>query len=279
VRSHLRLAFCALCCAALACSQTPPAEANRAYQRLAIFAPSAAEMVVALGAADRVVGIGGFGTFPGEIEKRRVVGSFDQPDIEALLELNVDHVLTTSSVNAAAAYERLGRLGIIVESFDTSTFDGVRTTLRALGERLEREAIAEQLLEEMSDGLERIQAQTAGLPIPKVLIAVGTDPLYVAGPGSHLDELIRLAGGSNVAFDATSPYQRYSIEAVLERQPDIIIDTSGQASSWEQWPLLPAVKSGRVHPVDADLLVVPGMRLVEMAALTRDLIHPELATR
>ena len=279
MKPHVRLISWTLCCAALACSQAPPAKATRAYQRLAIFAPSAAEMVVALGAADRVVGIGGFGTFPAEIEDRRVVGSFEQPDIEALLELKVDHVLTTSSVNAAAAYERLGRLGIIVEGFETSTFDGVRKTLQELGQRLEREATAEQLLKEMSAGLKRIKNQTAGLPAPKVLIAVGTDPLYVAGPGSHLDELIRLAGGSNVAFDATSPYQRYSIEAVLERQPDVIIDTSGQAASWEQWPLLPAVKNGRVHSVDADLLVVPGMRLVEMAQLTQDLVHPELAIR
>lgn len=266
-----------LCSLALACAAAPGDEEAPSYQRLAIFAPSAAEMVVALGESERVVGIGGFGSFPAAIATRRVVGSFEQPDVEALLELKVDHVLTTASVNASAAYERLERLGIGVDAFETSSFDGVQRTLHELGQRLDREADAQRLLDEMTRGLAAIQQQTAALEKPSVLIAVGTDPLYVAGPGSHLDELIRLAGGRNLAADASSAYQRYSMETVLERQPEIIIDTSGQATSWEQWPFLPAVQQGRVHAVDPAQLVVPGVRLVEMAALTRDLIHPELA--
>ena len=80
--------------------------------------------------------------------------------------------------------------------------------------------------------------------------------------------------GWNKSIDDDYPGARLSLEDARA-----LAFASGQAASWEQWPLLPAVKNGRVHSVDADLLVVPGMRLVEMAQLTQDLVHPELAIR
>ena len=130
-----------------------------------------------------------------------------------------------------------------------------------------------------------MRARAAAAPARRVLVVVGREPLYVAGPGSHLDELLRAAGGENVAADALSPYQLLSLEAALARRPEVIVDSSenrpgamrGRAlGDWGRWPFLPAVAERRVYFVDPVRLSIPGPRLGEMAELLARLIHPEV---
>ena len=257
------------------CASVEPATATaEAPQRVVVFAPSAAEALVALDLADRVVALGSHGPWPAELARLESAGSFDRPDLERLLELECDLVLNTASVAASAGHERIERLGIAVEDLDTSTFDGVFASLQRLGELFEREDRASEIAAGMRDGLERVRAATADLPPRRVLFVVGRDPLYVAGPGSHVDELIRLGAGTNVAHDAASPYQQFSLEAVLERRPEVIVDTSGDAEYWDQWPFLPAVRDDNVYRVEPNVLVIPGIRLPEMARAMTELIHP-----
>jgi len=257
------------------CGTTEPTSDTRETpQRVVVFAPSAAETLVALGLADRVVAIGSHGPWPRELAALESAGSFDRPDLERILELECDLVLTTASVAASVDHQRLERLGVAVETLDTSTFEGVFTSLARLGTLFERENRATELADEMRDGLEQVRVATANLAPKKVLFVVGRDPLYVAGPGSHVDELIRLGAGINVAHDAASPYQQFSVEAVLERRPDVIVDTSGDAEYWDQWPFLPAVRDDNVYRVEPGVLVIPGIRLPEMAQAMAELIHP-----
>jgi iron complex transport system substrate-binding protein len=243
-------------------------------QRVVVFAPSAAEALVALDLTDRVVAVGSHGPWPAEFAALESAGSFDRPDLERILELECDLVLNTASVAASAGHERLERLGVAVATLDTSTFEGVFASLRQLGELFDREDRANEIAAGMRAGLERVRAATADLPPKRVLFVVGRDPLFVAGPGSHVDELIRLGAGINVAHDAASPYQQFSVEVVLERRPEVIVDTSGDAEYWDQWPFLPAVRDGNVYRVEPNVLVIPGIRLPEMAQAMAELIHP-----
>jgi ABC-type Fe3+-hydroxamate transport system substrate-binding protein len=97
--------------------------------------------------------------------------------------------------------------------------------------------------------------------------------------------MIGIAGGENVAHDALSPYQQVSLETMLERMPDVIIDTSDNRAgaprgrdtgAWGRWEFLPAVSEGRVYHVEPGLLVIPGVRLPEMSELMARLVHPEI---
>jgi iron complex transport system substrate-binding protein len=268
------LAPAVLAIAACASPATPP-ENNGTPRRVAVFAPSAAEALAALDLTDRVVAVGSHGPWPVELATLESAGSFDRPDLERILALECDLILTTESVAASDGYRRLKQLGVAVEALDTSTFDGVFTSLERIGELFGREARAAELAVEMRSGLETVRDTAAGLPPKKVLVAVGRDPLFVAGPGSHLDELIRLAGGVNLAADAGAPYQQFSIEAVLERGPEVIVDTSGDGAYWSRWPFLPAVRDGNVYRVEPNELAIPGMRLPEMARAMAERIHPE----
>lgn len=249
------------------------------------MAPAAAGMLETLGAIDQVVGVGDYVTEPRSISGLPHVGAYDTPNVEQLLALRADLFLTTASESAHDAHRRLESFGITVLPLDTSTYDGVFTSLEQVGRALGRQERATELARSMRDQLQAIERRAAGADPRSVLFVVGRDPLFVAGPGSHADEMIALAGGTNVAHDSPSPYLQLSLEAALERMPDVIIDTSDnrpgatrgrQPGAWSRWQFLPAVRNDRVYHVDPQRLAIPGVRLPEMTLLMGRLIHPEI---
>jgi len=275
------LAWCA-CAAPPGPERTESAPADR---RTVVMAPALAEMLHALDAWHAVVGVGDFVSEPSSGRALPRVGAYNAPSVERVVELRAELFVTTASEAATSAHRRLESLGVIVVPLDTSTYDGVFAALSSLGKLLDREARAQELETEMRARLESIRRTAAGLPPRRVLFVVGRDPLFVAGPGSHLDEMIDLVGGVNVVHDAPSPYHRVSMEAVLERMPEIIIDTSDNGPSaprgrlpgdWASWEFLPAVRDNRVYWVDPSRLVIPGIRLPEMTVLMGKLVQPEV---
>jgi iron complex transport system substrate-binding protein len=255
-----------------------------APQRIVVMAPAAAEMLEALGATGSIVGVGDFVGDPPAVKDLPRVGAYNAPNVERVLELRADLFLTSASEAAATAHGRLQALGLRVVALDTSTHHGLFSSLAELGRLLGLEERAGALEQRMRAELDAIRRTADGLPRRRVLFVVGREPLYVAGPGSHLDEMIALVGGVNVLHDATAPYQRVSMEAVLERMPEVIIDASDNragaprgrlAGDWGRWPFLPAVREQRVWWVDPSRLVIPGMRLPEMTARIGRLIQPE----
>ncbi len=283
------LGRCALAVAALAVACGPDAnertKPDRATEpRIVALAPAASEMLVALGAEDRIVGIGNWVREPEQLLRLPRVGAYDTPNIERLIELGATLVVTADSQAAAAAHARLESLGVSVLALNTDTHEGIFRSLARLGAAIGREARARELGGTMRREIDRLRVESATLPRRRVLVVVGRDPLYAAGPGSHLDEMIRVAGGVNVLEDATSSYVQASRESVLARMPEVIIDLSDnrpgalrgrQAGEWVHFDFLPAVVENRVWLVDPQRLAIPGMRLVEMSRLVARLVHPE----
>ena len=278
-RATLLLAF-----AAWACGGTPQAPSARP-ERLAVMAPAAAETLVELGVAERIVAVGDFVDWPPVLAGLPKIGAYDAPNAERLVELGVSHLFTTASEAGRGDYARMGGLGIRVVALDTSTFAGTLAAIAETGRAVGREAAARALLARIEGRLAAVRERAATAPRRRVLVAVGPDPLFAAGPGSHLDELVTLAGGENVARDATSPYPMLALETVLERAPEVIVDSADNrpgnprgltAGFWNRWPFLPAVAEGRVAFVDPWRLLVPGPRLADMAELMGRLVHPEL---
>jgi len=281
---------CSLVATLLLCACGPaspvaddPAQ-DDAGRRIVVMAPAAAEMLQALDVAERVVGVGDFVSEPASLAALPRVGAYNAPSIERVIELRADLYLSTESQAATVAHRRLESLGVSVVALDTSTFEGVFASLAELGQLLERDERAQSLAIEMRGRLDGIRKTAETLPPRKVLFVVGRDPLFVAGPGSHIAEMIALVGGVNVIDDAASPYNRVSMEAALERMPEVIIDTSDNGpgalrgrltGEWARWEFLPAVQAQRVYHVDPSRLVIPGIRLPEMTSLMGKLIQPE----
>jgi cobalamin transport system substrate-binding protein len=250
-----------------------------------VLAPAAAETLARLGVVDQVVGVGDWVVWPPEMARLPKLGAYDTPSEERLLELGVDTLITATSSAGRQERSEIARLGIEVVELDTSTFDGTFAAIGTLGELVDRRDEARALEAEIRARLDRVGSRVGRASRPRVLVAVGREPLYVAGPGSHLGELVTLAGGTNVAADLSAPYAMVSEEAMLAREPEVIIDTSDNrpdaprgavALGWGRWSFVPAVRDGRVFELDPIRLSIPGPRLGEMAELVAHLIHPEL---
>jgi ABC-type Fe3+-hydroxamate transport system substrate-binding protein len=271
-----------------ACTATPPADpASPAAgpRRVVVLAPAAAEMLDALDLEERVVGVGDYGPWPEPLDELPSVGGYASPNVESVLSLRADVVLTAASDAAAPAHRALEAAGVAIEALDTSTYRGVLRSLERVGELFDRREQADVVARELQTELDAIGRASAGAPRRRVLFVVGRDPLFVAGPGSHIDEMISLVGAENVAADLLAPYQQMSLETVLERLPEVIIDTSDNrpdaprgrvAGTWSQWEFLPAVRENRVYQVDPGRLVIPGLRLPEMTRLVGKLVQPEI---
>ncbi|MEZ5313630.1 MAG: helical backbone metal receptor [Thermoanaerobaculia bacterium] len=260
------------------------AEERTGPQRIAVMAPAAAETLDALGIADRIVAVGDFVEVPGGRSLPRL-GSYDLPNAERLVELRVDLLLTAASEAGRSEHARLAALGIRVVPLDTSTYAGTLAAMREIGSETGREREAEALLRSIAERVASVRERVANSGRPRVLVVVGREPLFVAGPGSHLDELIRIAGGENVAGDALGAYPMVSLEAMLERRPERILDSADNRSTgpfgavagdWERWPFLPAVRDRRVFVIEPSRLLVPGPRLGEMAERMGRFVHPEI---
>ncbi len=253
--------------------------------RIGVMAPAAAELLVALGLVDRIVGIGDFVRDTRDLARIARLGGYDAPSLERIVALRVSHLVTVESQASARAHEQLGRLGVDVVALDTASYEGLVVATTRLGHLFGRESEARALRQRIQDDMREIEARVHDAERVTVLFVVGRKPLYVAGPGSFVDTMIRIAGGENVAADAGSSYAMLSLEAALARAPKVIIDISdngpkalrGRAlGHWREYPFVPAVRDERVYFVDPDVLGVPGPRLPAMTRLVGKMLHPEL---
>lgn len=238
-------------------------------------------MLAAFDMLEHAVAAGDFVDWPPAAARLPRIGAYDAPNLEMLLALDTDLMVTTYSEAALRIHDRIRALGIRVAALRTDTWEHTLEAFAVLGEELGLPERADALTTTLRARMEAVRERTRGLQARSTLVVVGRSPLYAAGPGSHLDELIRAGGGRNI-LTGGPPYQLVSMEAVLEGLPEVIIDTSdnrgprGDAGRvWERWPFLPAVQEGRVWRVHPERVAIPGPRVPRMAGLVARMIHPE----
>jgi iron complex transport system substrate-binding protein len=261
-------------------------------QRIVSTAPSATEMLYALGLGDRVVGVTTFCHYPPEAAKKPKIGDYLHPSLETIVGLRPD--LVVSETTGVRHAERLRSLNLNVLEFDDATLAGIYDSIHRIGQAAGVLARADKLCAEMRAQLDAIQAKVARLPRRRALFLVGRTPgriedLIAAGRRSHLNELIEIAGGENVFRDSVAAYGKIPLEELLARNPEAIVDmgemsetvgvTEAQKQAvvalWNRYPALAAVREHRVYAVASDIYVVPGPRVVDAARALARMLHPE----
>jgi iron complex transport system substrate-binding protein len=174
------------------------------------------------------------------------------------------------------------RAGVRVLVLHDRTLADLRAGIRALAETLASQDAGERLVAEVDAGLEAVRARVAARPRQRVLLVVGHRPLIVAGGATLQDELLSIAGGTNVAADAGTAWPPFSIEMVAARAPDVILDAAmgsekGGQTLFQDLAGVPAVAKGRVVALDPDVIFRAGPRVPEAAAVLASAIHPEVA--
>lgn len=261
-------------------------------KRIISTAPSITEMLYELELGDRVVGVTSYCHYPPEARNKPKIGSYLSPNFETTLALKPDLVVVLKEHRELG--EKLRGFGLPVLALQHNTLEGIYRSMLALGERTGAAQIAETRVASIRARLEAVRKRAEGLPRRSVMFVVGRTPatvedLMAVGSHSFLNELIDIAGGRNVFEDAIAYYPRIPREEVYARGPEVIIDMGDMGDTdevtarqrrevvelWNQMPLLPAVKSGRVYGVADDIFVVPGPRVVRAAERFFEMIHPE----
>ncbi|HET7701595.1 MAG TPA: cobalamin-binding protein [Candidatus Limnocylindria bacterium] len=250
--------------------------------RVVSIGPSNTEFLFALGAGDRVVGVDDFSDEPAAATKVEKVGGV-KVNLEKIVSLRPDLVVTLKLSDGTI--ERIAGAGIPVLVVDPQGLGDVSRTAILLGRAVG--ANGERLASDIDAKIQQVRQKVAGATTkPRVFHEVdATDPSkpFTVGPGSFIHELIVLAGGTNIAAGAGSPYPQLSLEEIVRTDPEIIVlgdadygTTPEQVAARTGWSGLSAVKNRTVFPVSANLISRPGPRVGDAAEAYAKLLHPEL---
>lgn len=246
--------------------------------RIVSLAPANTEIVFAIGAGDRLVGVTSLDDYPAEVADIPKVGDFAGPNIEAVAAADPDLVLATTGVQSDVI-EQLEGLGATVIAIDPQSLDGVYEDILEVAEVVNKKAEGEELVASMKGRVEDIANAVSGRDPVTVFIEIAQDPLFTAGRNTLLDELVTRAGGVNVV--RAEGWVPYSPEEVVKADPDVYLATKGSMSNPEDLAKRPgfkglaAVKAGRVVILDDNLVSRPGPRIVSGLEDIARALHPE----
>jgi iron complex transport system substrate-binding protein len=259
-------------------------------ERIVSLAPANTQILFAVGAGDKVVGVTDYDYYPYnfsawvEAGNMTSIGSYFNPAVEPIVALNPDLVL--ASLGSSDQATQLRSLGLNVLTLNPKNLTGIMDNIITVGEATGHQTEATNLVANMQM---RIDAVVNGLNSttakPRVYIEIGANPYYSVGKGTFIDDLIQLAGGQNIFENSTTAYPQVSSEAIIEQNPDIIVFPSSmgtenlnpaEVASRPGWSTVNAVTTSRIYTINGDMINQPGPRQVDALEILAKIIHPEI---
>jgi iron complex transport system substrate-binding protein len=247
------------------------------YKRIISLAPSVTESLYELG-LDREVAAITIYCRKGETPKE-IIGTLLEPDLEKIIMLKPDLIISTKEGNNKAAIEKIQRLGFDIFVMETAgNFDEICANFKDLAKKVGRDEEAAKLISEAKDEIRSIYSHTMLMPRESVFWEVGAKPLYTAGRQSFVNDYNYYTSTINIYEDIDIRYPSIGIEDVIERNPDIIIlvnmgDISAdEIKEWKKYPAVSAVQNNRIYMLDANDIFTPtpstfakGVRIIAKA--------------
>ncbi len=239
-----------------------------AADKIVSLTPAGTEIVCALGAAKRLVGVDAFSNYPEITQSLEVVGDFNGPDVEKVVALEPDVVLAGNTLQKEAV-DSMKKLGLTVVSVEATTFEDIPKSIRLTGEILGAQTEAEQVIADIDAAVQKAQEnKPAQEKTVYYAMSYGDAGNWTSGPGSFLNTMIELAGGKCVTQGQAAEWIEYPVEDLVAGNPDIILvdasmGSAGDISTAQGYADLGAVKQGRVYEVNADVFTRPGPRIAQ----------------
>lgn len=251
-------------------------------QRIVSLAPSITELIYALGAGDRVVGVTSFDNYPPEVQDVPKVGDFNGPNVEAIIAQKPD-IIFASSLSGKDKMESLQQsTGIPVAVLEAKNIQQIYESIELIGKLTGTQDKGQQVIQEMQNKIDEISSKTKNLPKVKVFYLLDINGNWTAGKGSFIDELITLAGGENIAADAGGEWVQYSLEELVKKNPDVIIMSAyagkiDDVKNAQGYKDTNAVKNGKVYMISNDDIVSRASnRIVLGLEEIAKILHPEV---
>jgi cobalamin transport system substrate-binding protein len=270
-----------------------PARPAAGPRRIVSLIPATTEMLFAMGAGDRLVGVSNYDQYPPAVAKLPKVGGLLDPSVESLLALKPDLVIVYDTQTELK--RQLERAGVPMFRYSHRGLADITATIRMLGERVGAGTAAEATARGIERQLAAVATRVAGRPKPRTLLVFEREPgslrqiIASAGYG-FLHDVLEIAGGADILNDLKRQSATMSTEMVLARAPDVIIELhygeslkrahiDDERRVWNTLPSIPAVKNDRVYLLTGDEFVVPGPRIVLAAERVARTLHPSAFTQ
>ena len=259
--------------------------------RIVSVAPSHTETLFALGLGNRVVGVTTYCNYPKEALSRDKIGGFTSPSLEKIVALKPDLVLVTND-KQQDLIQGLNNAGVPVMAFSPKSIDETFKTIKLIGQATGANDAASTLNASLKKRTDAVVAKVQGIPEEqrlRVYYELWYEPLMSAGPDTLAGDLIEKAGGKSITADAQEDYPEFSEEVLLNRDPQVMLNTyahghqdapdAAQIAQRPGWGKLSFVKTSRIYSLNADLLDRSGPRVADALELIAQTLYPDLFTK
>lgn len=249
------------------CSDPVNEKSERAsYERIVTLAPNLTELVFAVGAGAKLVGVSAWSDYPAEATDLPVVGDAFTVDQEQLALLNPDLLLVWESGTPAHAVDELRKAGYTVEQVRTRGLADIGRAMRRIGELTGQSPEARAAADKFRDELLSLREQNAGRESIRVFYQVSARPLYTVNREHYISELIEICGGTNIFDDLADLAPAVSVEAVVDRNPEVMLASTDAGddgfAEWQRWPAMSANLYGNLFLLPADEIARATPRLI-----------------
>ena len=242
---------------------SPPANANL---RVISLSPTLTEILFELGVGESVVGVTTYCVYPPEAQKKEKIGDFINPNVEKMLVLKPDLIFaerwSSSKIVARLQQARLN----VIEVISPRSIEEIYQVIHQVGQAVQKEEQARAIEADMRKRIDLIRAQAETLGYrPKIYIEIDL-PSWTVGRNSYTSEAVSLCGARNIFEDMAKPALQVSTEAIIERNPDVILSFDAPAAEYLQrpgWARVKAIQQRKIiDDVGRNLLSHGNHRLV-----------------
>ncbi|MGI6678353.1 MAG: ABC transporter substrate-binding protein [Dehalobacterium sp.] len=249
-------------------------------ERIISISPAITEILFAIGLDQEIIGVSDYCDYPEAALAKDKVGGFKDPNVEVILSMNPDMVFASAGVQEELI-TTMEELNLPVVVLESATIEQVLSNIALAGEITGKNETAKEIVDDMRQKMDEIINKVKDQPKPKVFFEVWDDPLMSAGSTSFIHNLIETAGGTNVAGITEDEFFTFSMEKLLENDPDIYIinahsHTPEDIKTRTGYEVLSAVKNDQVFTVDDSLISRAGPRVIQGLEQLAKIIHPEI---
>lgn len=250
-------------------------------ERIVCLVPSITETLFAFGAGDRVVGVTQYCIHPSDgVAGKPKVGGTKNIFVEKILSLEPDLVIANAEENRKHQIDKLENTGLRVFVTFPKTIDGCLKTMRDVAFLTAAETVAAPILADIeaarADATLRIRD-----PRPSVLCPIWKNPYMTINRDTFVSSVIRESGGANIFDSASERYPKFSLDEAVRLKPEVIILPTepyyfkeADKADFDSLDDVPAVRNGRIHVVEGELLSWHGPRVARALRHLSALLHP-----
>ena len=265
-------------------------EVHAASQRVISTSPAITEILFAIGAGDRVVGVTDFCNYPEQACRLPSIGGPLNPSTETWITLKPDLIIIQEDSEVIQKNAKIFEIPSLTVS--VNNLNNILNSIQIIADSLHMPQAGHQLAIKIKTKIEDYRTHLKKIKPRQVLMLLSdtNDPsrdLYAVGRDTFLNELLTIAGGENVLPDTMARYPKVSKEYIIAKSPEIIIEvgpksnlskeeTLARKKTWGKFSTLRAVKDDKLYFIGADYILIPGPRLLNILDDFTHTIHPEL---